>query len=49
MTTLALTGRDLTLDVVLDFEASRPQVTLTGGARERMRTSADTVGEVLDN
>ena len=49
MTTLALTGRDLTLDVVLDFEASRPQVTLADDAREGMRASVDTVGEVLDN
>ncbi len=47
MSALELTGRDLTLAAVLAYEDTRPEVTLSADARERMQESVDTVDEVV--
>jgi len=47
MSELVLTGRDLTLEDVLGFEESRPEVRLSADARERMERSVRSVAEVV--
>ncbi len=47
MSTIELTGRDLSLAAALAFEQDRPTVTLAADARERMQASVDTVREVV--
>lgn len=47
MTPLTLTGKDLTLTQLADFDRNRPQVNLAGSARVQMQASADTVQEVI--
>ena len=49
MNELILTGSDLTLPEVLDFDASRPRVRLSPDARERMEASVQTVARVVRN
>jgi len=46
--TLALSGADLKLATLRGFDAARPQVELTAGARTAMQASADTVRRVID-
>lgn len=47
MSTLEISGRDLTLAQVLAFEKERPQVVLTTDARRRMQQSVRTVADVV--
>ncbi len=47
MNELVLTGRDLTLDDVLGFEARRPKVILSPDAIRRMARSVETVAQVV--
>jgi histidine ammonia-lyase len=47
MSTIELTGCDLSLAAALAFEQDRPTVTLGADARERMQASVDTVREVV--
>ncbi len=48
MTSLTLTGHDLTLHDLDGFETARPMVALSAGARAAMQKSVDTVREVID-
>src|SRR5215475_7673100 len=48
MTSLTLTGHDLKLDTLRDFDAARPRVTLSDAARNAMQKSVDTVRKVTD-
>ena len=47
MNALSLTGRDLTLTHLADFDTHRPAVTLSETARRQMQASVQTVGEVM--
>ena len=49
MTGIILTGRDLDLEDVLEFEHRRPEVTLAEEARERMKASVGTGSRVLES
>ena len=46
--TLALTGADLKLADLRDFDARRPRVELAAKARDAMQGSVDTVRRVID-
>jgi histidine ammonia-lyase len=48
MTSLTLTGHDLTLQDLDDFETAHPTVALSPGARAAMQKSVDTVREVIN-
>ncbi|HEX2668583.1 MAG TPA: histidine ammonia-lyase [Gammaproteobacteria bacterium] len=48
MTSLTLTGADLKLADLRDFDARRPQAILGDGARRAMQASVDTVRKVVD-
>ena len=45
---LILTGKDLSLEAVRDFDAKRPEVSLSQAARQAMQASVDTVRRVID-
>ncbi|MBU6421547.1 MAG: histidine ammonia-lyase [Gammaproteobacteria bacterium] len=47
MTDLSLTGRDLTLTHLADFDTRRPAVKLSESARRQMQASVETVREVM--
>lgn len=47
MNDLALTGHDLTLKALAEFEVRRPHVTLAGTARRSMQASVEVVREVV--
>ena len=48
MTQLSLTGADLTLKMLAEFDASRPQAMLADNARLQMQMSVDTVRHVIE-
>lgn len=48
MTRLSLTGVDLTLKALAEFETAHPQVQLADRARRKMQASVDTVRRVID-
>lgn len=47
MSAVSLTGRDLTLKALAEFDARRPQVTLAAAARHSMQASVEVVHEVM--
>lgn len=47
MTQLTLSGKDLTLTQLADFDRTRPQAVLSDKARKQMQASVDTVREVI--
>lgn len=47
MSELPLTGQDLTLAALAEFDTQRPRVTLAAGARKSMQASVDVVREVI--
>jgi histidine ammonia-lyase len=48
MTQLSLTGADLTLKVLAEFDTARPQVKLSENSRRQMQPSIDTVRRVVE-
>jgi histidine ammonia-lyase len=48
MSSLSLTGADLTLTALADFDAGRPQVELADSARRQMQASVNTVQRVIE-